>query len=159
MAAARAKASPARQRSPKATPAFDQRKPAASIVLRLPVPPSSNNVWAIRKGGKGLRLSDRYARWLEEAGWRLQQQRPGRIDGGYSLTLFMPASSGMDLDNAIAGVSDILQYHGVIVNDREAETTDLRWHGAHDDVVVALRPFDGTTRHLRPIPNDVEAPV
>ena len=159
MAAARAKPNLTRQRTAAAVAAAPSRPAADSVVLRLPVPPSSNAVWAVKAGGKGLRLSDTYARWLVDAGWRVQQQRPGKISGGYALALYLPASSRMDLDNSIAGISDLLQLQGVIDNDRDAEATDLRWHGTSDEVVVALRPFDSTIRSKRMLPDDLQVPA
>ena len=126
-----------------------ERQPVDRVVLRLPVPPSSNDVWAMRKGGKGMRLSPTYTRWLTSAGWLLAQQRPGRIAFGYVLTMWLPSSSRMDLDNAIAGVSDLLQTHRVISNDREAEETHLHWHGTSTDVVVELTRFEGSMRSQR----------
>lgn len=126
-----------------------ERKAVDRVVLRLPMPPSSNAVWAQRKGG-GVRLSDRYRRWLTDAGWRINVQKPGRIAGGYVLTMWLPAVSRMDQDNAIAGVSDILQSFGIIGNDRDAEETHLHWHGASNDLVLELRPFVGASRVQRP---------
>lgn len=127
-----------------------ERKVVDRVVLRLPVPPSSNDVWALRKGGKGLRLSPAYTRWLTSAGWLLAQQRPGRIGTGYVLTIWMPSSSRMDLDNAVAAVSDLLQDHRVVSNDREAEETHLHWHGTSDDVVIEVTRFAGPMRSQRP---------
>jgi Holliday junction resolvase RusA-like endonuclease len=126
-----------------------ERKAVDRVLLRLPMPPSSNAVWAHRKGG-GVRLSDRYRRWLTDAGWRINQQRPGRIAGGYVLTLWLPAVSRMDQDNCIAGVSDILQSFGIIGNDRDAEETHLNWHGSSNDLIAELRPFVGLSRVQRP---------
>ena len=155
MAAARAKLNLARQRTAAAVAAAPARRVVERVILRLPVPPSANDVWAIRRGGKGLRLADTYAKWLVDAGWRVQQQRAGRIVGGYHITLYLPASSGMDQDNSIAAVSDLMQLQGVIGNDRDAEKTDLRWHSEHDEVVVDLCPFYGSARHMRPLPGDL----
>lgn len=133
-----------------------ERKAVESLRLTLPVPPSSNRVWSPRKGG-GQRLSDAYSRWLTDAGWRINQQRPGRIEGGYELTLWLPAVSKMDLDNAIAGISDVLQSHRIIANDRDAEEIALYWHGTSTDVVVDLARYVGNLSRYQRKPSDKPA--
>lgn len=150
-AASSAVRSPARRKTISPA-AFDQRPTVDRVRLRLAVPPSSNKLHSPRKGG-GIRVSDAYSTWLCQAGWRLSEQRPGRIAGGYRLTVSLPASTGMDLDNCVAGLSDLLQMHGVIANDCYAEETHLHWHGGDDQVLVELEPFVGPPRHQRVIGN------
>ncbi|WP_336488317.1 hypothetical protein [Methylobacterium nigriterrae] len=124
------------------TAAFDQRRDAEKVVLQLSIPPSVNEIWSSKKGG-GLRLSDKYAAWLCQAGWQLTQQRPGRIFGRYTLTCWMPRGSGADLDNLTKAVSDLLQLHGVIRNDREAEEIHLYWQDECEETIVEVQPFAG----------------
>ena len=97
------------------------------VVLRLPVPPSVNALHA--HGGRGgPRRSPAYAEWIRSAGWRLVQQRPGRVEGAYAIVLAMPrAATKADLGNLEKAVSDLLQSHGVITNDRRAEDIRLTW--------------------------------
>lgn len=119
--------------------AFSQRNDADAIILRLPVPVSVNAIYSPRKGG-GLRLSEAYSTWIQDAGWRLIQQRPGRIAGRYELTVRIPEECGADLDNLIKATSDLLQLHGVVRNDRFADRIVLEWHSLHSEAVVELQP-------------------
>lgn len=121
-------------------PAHDQRPNTDLVVLFLPAPVSVNVIWA-RKAGGGVRLSEAYRAWLQEAGWSLEQQRPGAIRGRYELTLRLPEESGLDLDNAIKGLSDLLQAHGVIRNDRDACRIVLEWQCERPEAVVRVAPF------------------
>ncbi|WP_232629134.1 hypothetical protein [Methylobacterium sp. Leaf118] len=121
--------------------AFAQRTDAERIVLCLPTPISVNDLHAPRAGG-GIRRSDAYEAWLTEAGWRLAAQRPGRIAGRYTLDLGLPRESGLDLDNAVKAASDLLQLHGVIRNDRNAERIGLWWQDATAETVIVVEPAD-----------------
>lgn len=132
----------ARLRAASALAAFDQRQDAERVVLRLPVPVSVNDMHAPRKGG-GVRRSGAYAAWIDAAGWRLTAQRPGRVAGRYTLDLGLPRESGLDLDNAVKATSDLLQLHGVIRNDRNAERICLWWQDETPDAVVVVAPAAG----------------
>lgn len=123
-------------------PAHDQRPNTDLVVLFLPAPVSVNAIWT-RKAGGGVRLSDAYRAWLQEAGWSLEQQRPGAIRGRYELTLRLPEQSGLDLDNAVKATSDLLQSHGVIRDDRDASRIVLEWQRERPEAVVRVTPFAG----------------
>ncbi len=45
----------------------------------------------------------------------------------------------MDLDNSVKAISDLLQRHGVIDNDRNAVRALLEWHAEHDEVAATVR--------------------
>lgn len=98
----------------------EPRKPVQCVMLELPAPISTNQLWSTRSGG-GLYSSKRYRAWLYEAGAVLNSQRPGLVAGPYALTLKVSSAWGGDLDNAVKAVSDLLQHHGVIENDRLAQ--------------------------------------
>lgn len=134
--------SAARLRAATTLAAFNQRRDTDRVVLRLPVPVSVNDMHAPRKGG-GIRRSDAYTAWIKAAGWRLTAQRPGRIAGRYTLDLGLPRESGLDLDNAVKVTSDLLQLHGVIRNDRDAERIGLWWQDETAEAVVVVAPAAG----------------
>lgn len=134
--------SAARIRAAATVAAFNQRQDAERVVLRLPVPVSVNDMHAARKGG-GVRRSDAYTAWIDAAGWRLTAQKPGRIAGRYTLDLGLPRESGLDLDNAVKATSDLLQLHGVIRNDRNAERIGLWWQDETPEAVVVVAPAAG----------------
>lgn len=106
-----------------------------TIQIHIPYPPSANRLWIRAK--KGMRKSDEYTRWLTEAGWRIKEQRPGRIEGPYKLSIqaVRPDKRRRDLDNLLKPVSDVLQSVGVIADDCDCELITARWvtvgHGIH----------------------------
>ncbi|WP_298967700.1 hypothetical protein [uncultured Methylobacterium sp.] len=61
----------------------------------------------------------------------------------------MPACSRADLGNLEKAVSDLLQRHGVIGNDRDAEAIHLRWHREHAETEVIVVPFTGAPARAR----------
>ena len=119
---------------------FAQRTEADVVRLLLPVPVSVNAIYSPRAGG-GLRLSDAYSAWLSDAGWRLTIQRPGRVSGSYQLTMRVPEESRADIDNLAKGMSDLLQLHGVVRNDKLASRIVLEWQTEQPAVIVEVIPF------------------
>ena len=114
------------------------RRVVDSVTVLLPVPPSVNRIYRHTKENGPVR-SEAYKAWIDGAGWRLQMQRPGRVPGAYVLLLAVPRTSRMDIDNAAKAVSDLLQRHGVIDNDRDAVRVLLEWHAEHDEVAATVR--------------------
>jgi Holliday junction resolvase RusA-like endonuclease len=99
-------------------------RPSVQFVsLDLPAPISANALWRSYPTAKGLRVvkSKAYLDWLSEAGWKLNAQHPGMVEGAYGLTITVCRSSRCDLDNTAKATNDLLQAHGVIVNDRLAQ--------------------------------------
>lgn len=110
------------------------------VVLDLPLPISTNELH--RPGWNSFHRSDRYRIWRQAAGVMLNAQRPGRVAGRYTITLLVNrARTKMDLDNSVKSVSDILQAHGVIDNDRHAEEIHLRWSDAIDGTRVYVEKW------------------
>jgi crossover junction endodeoxyribonuclease RusA len=101
------------------------RRLTDKVTLQLPLPISTNDLW--RPVGKGMVLSREYRTWKTAAGQILQTQRPGRIDGRYDLVLVVSSAWHGDLSNALKGIEDLLQTHGVIENDKLARRIVLEW--------------------------------
>src|SRR5581483_2886249 len=100
------------------------------IELHLPFPPSQNHLW--QRAKKGMRKTERYQAWLEEAGWTAKAQlAPGtRIDRPYVLSVqaLRPDKRRRDLDNfGFKAVSDLLVGLGVITDDSLCEMLSARW--------------------------------
>jgi crossover junction endodeoxyribonuclease RusA len=97
------------------------------IVLTLPFPPSTNNLF--RNAGKRRIKTDRYTRWITEAGWWLSFHNVPRLSGPYALalTLHPPTRAARDLDNFVKAVSDLLVAHEVIDGDHLARRIVLEW--------------------------------
>ena len=114
------------------------RREVDEVTLYLPLPISVNRLWANRKGGR-RRCSDAYTAWKAAAGAMINQQRPGRVPGLYSLELIISRSWGGDAGNAEKAISDILQEHGVIENDRKAESLNIAWGNSLEGCAVTVR--------------------
>ena len=94
----------------------------------LPLPPS---LWDMYQGhGKGKHLSDTYNNWRNGAGLMLNAQRRGRqgISVPFRVQIaFSRSSSLSDIDNRIKPVLDLLQFVGVVSNDRLCESVEAKW--------------------------------
>jgi crossover junction endodeoxyribonuclease RusA len=113
------------------------------IELSLPFPPTTNNLYA--NGKKGRYRTPTYDAWLKEAGWALNIQRPGSIEGQYRLTITAqrPDRRARDVDNLIKPLSDLLKKHGVIEDDSKALSVSAEWAGSEPvkgaQVLVVVR--------------------
>ena len=100
-----------------------------TVVIDLPLPISTNDLHA--SSFATVRRSERYRTWARAAGTMLNAQRPGSVRGPYAITLLVnPRRSRVDLDNTIKGISDLLQEHRIIENDRMAQRVTLEWSDA-----------------------------
>jgi crossover junction endodeoxyribonuclease RusA len=96
-----------------------ERRAVQMVAIDLPRPISTNALWRPRPGGMCKTVA--YKDWLTEAGLVLNTQRPGRIEGAYTMTIRVSKAWRGDLDNAAKATSDLLQAHQVIENDRLAQ--------------------------------------
>lgn len=102
------------------------RKAVDEVVLHLPMPPSTNDLW--RPVRSGMALTDSYRNWRRSAGWALVAQRPGRIEGRYRIHIRVArADTRCDLTNILKAAEDLMQAHNVIDNDRLCERAELEW--------------------------------
>ena len=87
------------------------------IVLNLPIPPSTNNLFVSSRRGYRFK-SRRYNAWLTEAGWILKVQRAGRIAGPVQVVIrATPKRRRRDADNLIKPLLDLLVSARVIEGD------------------------------------------
>ena len=115
----------------------DARCEADRIELTLPAPPSANGLFANRAVG-GRTKTQGYKDWIAEAGWRLQQQHPGRIAGAYEIEIRVARTEGADIDNRVKALSDLLVKHRVVEDDSLAEKLTVSWMPPGSGVVVIL---------------------
>lgn len=117
----------------------ETRKPTQSVVLELPPPISVNALYRaiVRKGSThAINIkSEKYRDWIVGAGKILEEQNPGFVEGAYGLRISLPVNCRMDLDNSVKCVSDLLQSHKVIENDRLMQKLEV-WRGAGDTMQV-----------------------
>jgi crossover junction endodeoxyribonuclease RusA len=99
------------------------RASVQAVIIDLPKPISANAIWRnVVVGGKPRTLRSReYLAWVDEAGLRLNTQRPGMVSGHYALTITVTRKSRIDLDNTVKAVNDLLQSQGIVTNDRLCE--------------------------------------
>jgi Holliday junction resolvase RusA-like endonuclease len=90
--------------------------PLHSITLKLPVPPSTNNLFV--NGKRGRFKSQRYKDWVLEAHSWLKQQTCGVVIGAYLVEITLPEMIRGDIDNRIKPISDFLVTEGVTPDDK-----------------------------------------
>ena len=108
------------------------------VELHLPYPVSVNRIWSRTK--RGMCKSDSYSAWIEDAREAALKQKRGRIIGPYKLSIgaVRPDKRKRDIDNLIKGVSDFLQYMGIIENDCDCEMVSARWVTSGHGVTVRV---------------------
>lgn len=104
------------------------RKPVGYVSLDLPPPISANAIWRnVVIAGKPRTLKSKdYLAWISEAGAMLNAQRPGIVEGHFSVKITVTNRSRKDLDNCIKAALDLLQSQQVIENDRLCEEITIR---------------------------------
>ena len=111
------------------------------VELTLPIPPSANHIWTRTK--TGMRYSDQYRTWIDEAGWIAKAQYPQPFLGPYKLTvqLARPDRRKRDLDNiAFKAINDLLVKLGIVQDDSMCEMLSARWVSEGDGVYVRVEP-------------------
>lgn len=110
------------------------------VVLHLSLGPSVNNLYLNRVGHGRIRTKE-YRAWREAAGWEIVAQRPGSIAGPYTLHIVLPKlPPNSDPDNRIKCLSDALQDHGVIDNDKHCRGIKLERDDSAELVRIEVRP-------------------
>ena len=100
------------------------------VELDLPMPPSANHIWSRTK--TGMRHSDRYRAWMDEAGWIAKAQYPQPFLGPYKLTVRIarPDKRKRDLDNfAFKALNDLLVRLGIVEDDCRAAVRRTAYSG------------------------------
>lgn len=108
----------------------------------LPMPPSSNSLWANSKSGGRFR-TQKYEDWIHEAGWELKRQRPSKVAGPVQLLYeFQEATDRRkrDLGNLEKATTDLLVSHGIIEADDNTIVRGIRlkWDAEVEGVRVTV---------------------
>jgi Holliday junction resolvase RusA-like endonuclease len=112
------------------------------IVLHLPFPPSTNNLFI--NGSKGRFRSQKYADWIAEAGWELQRQRPPKVLGPVDLVFHFQDGRDnrkRDVTNLIKAPEDLLVKHGIIEADDNTIVRSVSAYWADTAVGVEISIF------------------
>lgn len=100
-------------------------------VVNVPLPPSTNNLFATPRGKTFRVKSAQYKRWIDDAGKMLLQQgpRPDALTAslGVSIDATRPAGIRRDLDNLCKPILDLLVKMGVVMDDDRFAEIILRW--------------------------------
>lgn len=114
-------------------------------VVTLPFPISVNAMFA--NGSRGRFKSQRYADWLQAAGWSLAAQKPKPVSG--PVELFYEVQEGhdnrrRDLVNLEKGCTDLLVTHGIIEADHDLIVREVRmiWNRDVTGVRITIAPFN-----------------
>lgn len=101
-----------------------QPKAAASVTmltLKLPIPPSTNHLYA-NVPGRGRVKTKAYRAWIAEARLQnLRARKPPMLDGTIEVNIFVPVNRRRDIDNYGKPLLDFLQHMGVIKNDNRID--------------------------------------
>jgi len=120
-----------------------------AIVLRLPLPPTTNGLFLNNKRppapGKKRRPRIRtpvYSAWREQAGYELNLQHIKPIKGPVFLEYDIRDGARGDIDNYAKPIGDLLVTHGVIEADspKIVRGITLRWAALVEGVEVTIRP-------------------
>jgi Holliday junction resolvase RusA-like endonuclease len=116
----------------------DARDERSIVNLCLPTPPSLNNLFVNNPNGGRFR-SPNYEGWLNEAGWILAAQKPGRISGRFAIDVSITRPTRKcDLDNRLKAILDLLTKHRVIGDDFLCEKISLAWSDEGEGARVTL---------------------
>ena len=100
-------------------------------LLTFPFPPSVNSLYDGGKNTKRRFTSERYARWIEDAGWHLlsQRDRNNRHTGPVEVvyTLCPPDKRRRDVFNYEKAISDLLVKHGILSDDVLIQKGTVQW--------------------------------
>lgn len=119
------------------------------FIVQIPLPPSSNGIYANKRSGGGKRSfgrvkTEKYKNWRDNAGKEVMIQRPRPVAGQYRALLTLPKSMNGDPDNRIKAALDLLVYMGLVEGDSKKHClgvrVDLAPDGLPDRAVVGVEP-------------------
>ncbi len=110
------------------------------ITLRLPVPPSTNNLFLnIRRGRAKSKL---YRDWLIEADkWLLMQKPVLSVAGPCEIAIRVPTGGRSDLDNNLKAPLDYLVSRGVTGDDKNNQRVSIEASDQVDCCEVTVTPL------------------
>lgn len=121
--------------------------------IRLPIPPSVNNLFANAKG-RGRVKSAEYRSWLQSASLIMRVNRYGLVPSPVCVTIRVGKCNVLrDLDNLGKPCLDVLVADGVIADDSVNHVHEVRFIRAFETVAagwveIDVRPAE--TREVQP---------
>ena len=99
----------------------------SEIVLQLPVPPTTNNLYVTRRDGKGRARTSQYAAWQKEAqqlimisGCPREGWRHVRVE------VLAPLNYKRDIENCLKCLMDVLATMHIVADDRWIDQIEVR---------------------------------
>jgi len=116
-----------------------------SFTVALPLPPSTNNLFAVvRRGGTERRVRTReYVAWSTSAAWALALHKPAPVTGRFAVDVALPARMRGDVDNRLKPILDALVDARLTPDDALAWAVTARRDEtvAADQAVVTVTPW------------------
>lgn len=112
----------------------------ADIVLALPTPPSTNNLFLNLRRGKGRCRSPEYTNWISLGGWFVKMGHHSPIARPVCVILEVQENPSRDLDGYWKAILDLLVTHRLIPDDSCKHVREIRaaW-AAVEGVRVTVR--------------------
>lgn len=120
------------------------------------IPPSVNAAYANNKGkGRGRTRTAEYRAWANAVGYDLNAAMRGQepILGPYTIVITLDRSRRhklSDIMNREKCVSDILEEHKIIENDRFCESGTVRWGNAEGGMLIEIAAFPSLVAQSTP---------
>lgn len=113
------------------------------VVLILPIPPTTNNLFA---GLKHRYRTKEYEAWITQAGYAINRQNVSHIEGRVSVFLEITepkTKRATDLDNRCKPILDILVKHGIIEGDSQHYVREIRmaWNAEIEGCRVTISAY------------------
>jgi crossover junction endodeoxyribonuclease RusA len=124
------------------------RQREVSLTLTA-LPPSVNHLF-LNIPGKGRVRAPHYRKWVQEAGWEIKAQFPGRVHGLCIIDLSVGRVTGRnrDIDNILKPVLDLLVTHRIIEDDSQKYVDEIR---------IRWRQMPGVSIRVLPIHEEIAA--
>jgi hypothetical protein len=111
------------------------------ITLKLPLPPSANNLFVNLPRGRGRAKSYAYKQWIDVAGWDLKIQRPKPVEGPYEAHIILPKMRG-DADGRIKPLLDLLVTHKITSDDKHCRKLTVERDDTAVLVTMTVKPIE-----------------
>ena len=109
-----------------------------AILLKLPVPPTTNNLYVTRKDGRGRARTSQYAAWQREAQQLIMISGCPREGWKHvRVEVRAPLNYTRDIDN-IKPILDVLSAMNIVADDRWVDELEIKRVPAAEGLTVAV---------------------
>lgn len=119
----------------------------------LPYPPSVNGLH--NNGGKkfGRSRTKEYEAWRKFAGWKIKEQKVGKVPGRVEVVISVvaPDKRKRDVANLEKAVSDVLVTMGIIEDDSLIFRNTQQWATGKGECLVVVSSFTGVLPDITPL--------